>query len=106
MAIKVLHTVIWASIESCVVYVLLAGLVGRTDRRVGLAGAVVAAESFVFAANGCRCPLSDAADSLGADSGAVTDLYLPSLIARNLPLIHVPIIPLATYLHTRNIRRH
>ena len=42
VAIKVVHTLAWASIESCVLYVLVAGMAGRTDRRVGIASAVVA----------------------------------------------------------------
>ena len=100
--VKMLHTLIWASIESCVVYVVVAGLLGRTDRRVAVAGAVVAGECAVFAANGFRCPLSDVAESLGAERGSVTDLYLPARFARNLPAIHVPVIVLAVFLHLRN----
>ena len=49
VAIKVFHTLAWLSIESCVVYVLYAGFAGRTDKRVGMAAAVVAGESLVFA---------------------------------------------------------
>lgn len=55
-AIKVVHTLAWLSIESCVVYVLYVGFAGRTDKRVGIAAAVVAGESLVFAGNGFRCP--------------------------------------------------
>jgi len=105
VGVKVAHTLIWFSIESCVVYVVVAGLTGRTDRRVAIAGAVVAGEMLVFAADGFRCPLSDLAESLGADSGSVTDLYLPAWLARNLPAIHVPVVLLAISLHVRNLRR-
>jgi len=104
VVIKGLHTAIWAAVESCVLYVLVAGLLGRTDKRVGLAGAVVATETTIFAVNGWRCPLSQVAVALGADRGGVTDLYLPSSVTRNLPLIHVPIIVVATCLHIRNVR--
>ena len=105
VAVKVAHTLIWFSIESCVVYVVVAGLAGRTDRRVAIAGAVVAGEMLVFAADGFRCPLSDLAESLGAERGSVTDLYLPAWLARNLPAIHVPVVLLAISLHARNLRR-
>ncbi|MGB8385923.1 MAG: hypothetical protein WCG47_32575 [Dermatophilaceae bacterium] len=51
-AIKTVHTLAWASIEACVLYVLHAGFAGRTDKRVGIAAVVVVGESLVFAANG------------------------------------------------------
>ena len=105
LAIKAAHTLVWFSIESCMVYVLYAGLANRTDRRAAVAGAVIAAESLVFAANGFRCPLTDVAESLGAEHGSVTDIYLPARFARNLPAIHVPLLALALYLHGRNLRR-
>jgi hypothetical protein len=85
------------------VYVLYAGFAGRSDRQAGAAAAVVAAESLIFAGNGFRCPLTQVAERLGADRGSVTDIYLPRWLARNLPVIHVPLIGLAGYLHTRNL---
>ncbi len=87
------------------VYVLYAGLAKRTDRRAAIAAAVVTGESLVFAANGFRCPLTDVAESLGAEHGSVTDIYLPAWFARNLPAIHAPLLVLAVFLHGRNLRR-
>jgi hypothetical protein len=106
VGVKAIHTLIWASIEGCVVYILAAGLARRSDRAVAIAAGIVASETLVFAANGFRCPLSDLAESLGADRGSVTDLYLPKWFADNLPAIHVPLIAVATFLHVRNIRSH
>jgi hypothetical protein len=103
--IKAFHTLAWGSIESCVLYVLYAGLRGRTDRRVGLAGGIVAAEVLVFAGNGFRCPLTELAERYGAPSGSVTDIYLPKWFAHNMPAIHTPLLVLMTYLHARNLRR-
>ncbi|HEX9541421.1 MAG TPA: hypothetical protein VGA04_24920 [Streptosporangiaceae bacterium] len=103
--IKAVHTLAWFSIESCMVYVLYAGLTRRTDRRAAIAGAVVAGESLVFAANGFRCPLTDLAESLGAEHGSVTDIYLPAWFARNLPVIHAPLLVLTLFLHGRNLRQ-
>ena len=40
----------------------------------------------------------------GAERGSVTDIYLPRWFAHNLPAIHVPLIVIAGYLHTRNLR--
>ena len=103
--VKGIHTLAWASIESCVVYVLWAGLRGRTDKRVGVAAGVVAGESLVFAANGFRCPLTELATRYGAESGSVTDIYLPRWFAHNLPAIHAPLLVLMAWLHGRHLRR-
>jgi hypothetical protein len=104
-AIKTVHTLAWASIESCVLYVLYAGFAGRTDKRVGIAGAIVAGESLVFAANGFRCPLTELAERYGAEHGSVTDIYLPKWFAHRIPAIHAPLLVLMAYLHARNLRR-
>jgi hypothetical protein len=53
-AIKAVHTLAWFSIESCLVYLAYAGLRRQSDRRAAVAGAVVAADSLSFAANGFR----------------------------------------------------
>ena len=103
-AIKLIHTLAWFSIESCMAYVLWAGFTWRSDRRVAITAGVVAGESLIFAANRFRCPLTQIAERAGAEHGAVTDIYLPHWFARKLPAIHVPLIVLAGYLHTRNLR--
>jgi len=103
--IKAFHTLAWGSIEWCVLYVLYAGLRGRTGRGVGIAGAIVAGEVLVFAGNGFRCPLTKLAERYGAQSGSVTDIYLPKWFAHNMPAIHTPLLVLMTYLHARNLWR-
>ena len=102
-AVKVLHTFLWFTIEACMFYVLYAGIRKQSDRRAGIAAAVVAAETLVFAANGFHCPLTAVARDLGDDTGSVTDIYLPRWLARNLPGIHVPLIIAAVVLHWRNV---
>ena len=104
-AVKVVHTLAWFSIESCMVYVLWAGFRKQSDRRAAIAAGVVATESLIFAANGFRCPLTELAERVGAEHGSVTDIYLPRWFAHNLPAIHVPLIALAGYLHRRNLRQ-
>ena len=59
----------------------------------------------IFAANGFRCPLTEIAERVGAQHGSVTDIYLPRWFARNLPVIHVPVIVLAGYLHAPKLPR-
>jgi len=102
--VKAVHTLAWFSIEASMVYVLYAGIRGRSDRKAGVAGAVVFAETAIFAGNGFHCPLTAVAQRLGDESGSVTDIYLPGWFARNLPAIHVPLIVLAVTLHWRNLR--
>lgn len=85
-------------------YVLYAGLRGRTDRGVAIAGSIVAGEVLVFAGNGLRCPLTELAERYGAEQGSVTDIYLPKWFAHNMPAIHTPLLVLMTYLHARNLR--
>ncbi len=103
--IRLLHTLVWLSVESCMAYLLYAGFAKRSGRRAAIAGAVVIAECTVFLVNGLRCPLTDVAESLGDDHGSVTDIYLPGWLARNLPAIHVPLLVLTIVLHLRNLRR-
>lgn len=103
MVIKAVHTLAWFSIESCVLYVLYAGLRGRSNRGAAVAAAVVAGEVLIFSANGFRCPLTDLAERLGAERGSVTDIYLPRWFAHNLPVIHVPLVILAVFLHRKSI---
>jgi hypothetical protein len=88
-----------------VLYVLYAGLTGRTDKRAGIAGTIVTVEVLVFAGNGFRCPLTELAERYGAPRGSVTDIYLPKWFAHNMPAIHTPLLVLMTYLHARNLRR-
>ena len=104
--LKVIHTTAWFSIESCGAYLLYAGLAGRTDRRAAIAAGVVFGESALFAANRFRCPLTELTQSLGAESGSVTELYLPKWFANNLPTIHVPLLALVVFLHGRTVLRH
>ena len=103
--LKAVHTVVWLSVESCMVYLLYSGAAGRSDRRAVAAAAVVAGESLIFLGNGARCPLTDLAVPLGGGPASVTDIYLPKWLAHNLPAIHAPLIIAAVWLHARNLRR-
>ena len=56
------------------------------------------------AVDGFHCPLTAMAEAAGAPSGSVTDIYLPTWFARNLPAIHVPLLVLSVWLHGRTLR--
>ncbi len=99
--VKVVHTLIWLVVEMALAVVIADGMRNRRDRRTRLAALVVGAESAVYIANGARCPMTTLAESLGADSGAVTDIFLPVWLARSLPVLHVPAVAAAVWLHLR-----
>jgi hypothetical protein len=103
--IRGVHTAAWFSIESCVGYLLWSGATGRSDRRAAGAAAVVAGECLVFTADGFRCPMTGLAEAAGAPSGSVTDIYLPTWFAKNLPAIHLPLLVVIGWLHGRTLRR-
>lgn len=105
MAVKSFHTLIWFFAEACVGYLIYTGLRKRTGRDVTVAACIVAAEFAVFLVNGATCPLTPLAESLGAESGSVTDLYLPKWLAHYVPVIHVPLLALIVYLHRDRFRR-
>jgi hypothetical protein len=98
VAVKAVHTVVYLGVEACVALVVADGIRGRGGPRAAVAGAVVAAETGVFLALGGRCPLTGAARRLGNPDGA-GDIYLPGWFARNLAMLHVPVVVLALRLH-------
>jgi hypothetical protein len=56
VAVKIVHTLVWLSIESCMAYLLYAGVTRCSDRRAVIAGAVVVGECAVLAATVCAAP--------------------------------------------------
>ena len=105
VSLKAVHSLLYFSIEFCMGYLIYAGLKGREDKRTAIAASVVVGESLLFLGNRCRCPLTGLAHKLGDAHGSVTDIYLPDFLASNLPLIHVPLLALALFLHVRNVLR-
>jgi len=105
VAIKIVHTAAFLSIGSCLMYLPYSGLRRQSDRKAMLAGAVVSCEALIYAANGFRCPLTDAAEKLGSANGYVADVYLPRWVETHLPFITGPIFAVALMLHARNLCR-
>jgi hypothetical protein len=102
-AVKGFHTAAFFSIGGCLAYLLYSGLTKRSDRRAAIAAAVVAAETLIYVGNGMRCPLTEVAERLGAESGSVSDIYLPDWAVSHLAEITAPIFAEAIVLHGRNI---
>ena len=81
VAIKVIHTVVWALLAAGILALPFAALRGRF-RWAAVLTAVICAECAVLALNGGRCPLTDAAARFTADRRPNFDIYLPLWVAQ------------------------
>jgi hypothetical protein len=81
VAIKLLHTAVWALFVACILGIFVAA----AERRLGLAAVligVVMVEVLVLVFNRMRCPLTGVAARFTADREANFDIYLPLWLAR------------------------
>ncbi|MGF1472295.1 MAG: hypothetical protein ACFB50_11215 [Rubrobacteraceae bacterium] len=90
--VKLVHLVIFLGIAASIVHVFYAGVTGRSSRWAGISLAVALGESAIFAGNGWRCPLTKVAEDFGAESGQVTDIFLPKWFADRIPQIFSPLL--------------
>ena len=104
-AIKTVHTAIVLVELASIAWLVLSGLVGRRDRTVALAAGAVAAETAVFLANHGVCPLTPLTERLGATRGEVSDIFLPDLVARTIPIWSSTLLVLAALLHAHSALR-
>src|SRR5690242_20449944 len=81
IAIKLLHTAIWALLAASILALPLAGVL-RRFRLAMIIRAVVLLECGVLAMNGGRCPLTDLAARYTLDQSSNFDIYLPGWLAR------------------------
>jgi len=99
--IKTVHTAAFVGIAAAILVYTADGLMRRRGRRAGVAAAIAVTESIVYASNNRVCPLTPLAEALGADSGSVTDIYLPRWISDRVPLIGGSTLALGLILHAR-----
>ena len=86
IAIKLLHTVIWAALAGCIVALPFLALAQRF-RAAAIITAIVVVECAVLALNGGRCPLTDWAARYTSERADNFDIYLPLWLARNNKVI-------------------
>src|SRR5512144_2312542 len=79
--IKVLHTVIFGVLSACVIYVVVSGAFDWITTWTWVAAGVIVVEGIVLVLSGWRCPLTAAAERLGAVKGSVVDIFLPPWFA-------------------------
>lgn len=104
--VKAVHSAIFLALQTMICYLLYKGIRGETDRKSKVVAAVIGAECVIYAGNRFRCPLTGLAEDLGAESGSVTDIFLPKWLAANVANIYAPMFALALALHGRNLMRH
>jgi hypothetical protein len=106
-AIRAFHSVVFLVMLSAIGWLVATGLTGRRDRSVAAAGTLVAIESAVFVANDGVCPLTPLAERYGADRGGVSDIFLPDVLARTIPIWATALLALGSALHAhRWLRGH
>jgi hypothetical protein len=101
IALKTVHTLIFAGELAAILWLLVSGLLGRRDRSVGVAAAAVAVEIAVFLGNDGVCPITPLTERLGAAHGSVSDIFLPNAVARTTPIWSTALLVLAGLLHLR-----
>ncbi len=101
VALKSIHTVIFAGELSAILWLVASGLLGRRDRSVAIAALAVAVESAVFVANDGVCPITPMTERMGAAHGSVSDIFLPDVLARTTPIWSSILLVIAGLLHLR-----
>jgi len=91
IAVKVVHSAIFLVNSAAIPHIFSAGQRHRPSRWTGPALAVALAESAAFVANHGRAARSRTwSRGLGADSGRVSDIFLPRWCADRIPQLCTP----------------
>jgi len=81
VAIKAMHTAVWAFFAACIVALPVAGWLKRFDTAAAMGGCVLL-ECAVLALNRGKCPLTPMAARYTSDRSPAFDIYLPTWIAK------------------------
>ena len=103
--VRTVHTAVFVGELAAIAWLVVSGWLGRRDRSVGIAAIAVAAESAVFVANDGVCPLTPLTERLGAAHGGVSDIFLPDVVARTIPIWSTGLLVAAGLLHGRGLVR-
>ena len=82
-AVKLIHSIIFFFMVSCLGYILSCAIAGRYDWTLLVALGAICLEGLVLLLNKGRCPFTNLAEKYGAANGTVTDLFLPMWCARH-----------------------
>ncbi|HEX5578257.1 MAG TPA: hypothetical protein VFY43_01175 [Candidatus Limnocylindria bacterium] len=106
IAIKGIHTVLFASIGAAIVLFVWDGIRGRPRRRTAYALGIALGETAIYVSNNQVCPLTPLAEELGAESGSVVDIFLPDAVARRIPLVSGTALLAGVALNLRALMAH
>ncbi len=101
--IKALHTGLFLGIGAAIVLFVWDGLRGRPGRRTATALGIALAESAVYVSNNQVCPFTPLAEDLGAEHGAVADLFLPEWASRRIPVVSSSAVVVGIVLNLRAV---
>jgi len=82
VAIKLLHTVVWAALAGCILALPITALLLRFDWAMILT-VIILAECGLLTLNKGRCPLTNLAARFREDRADNFDIYLPNWVARH-----------------------
>ena len=83
VAVKLLHTTIWAILAGLVFYILYVGISGRISPLVYFAIGAIVIETAILVGFGWRCPLTLVAQKYTAADSPNFDIYLPVWLAKH-----------------------
>lgn len=81
IAIKLLHTAVWAFMAGCILALPITAFLRRFDWAAMLT-TIVIMECMILARNGGRCPLTSVAARFTSERADNFDIYLPLWLAR------------------------
>jgi hypothetical protein len=105
LAVKAIHSLAFFSIAGLIGLFAWDGYRGRPGRRTAVAAAVAFTEAAVYASNNQVCPLTPLVEELGAESGTVTDIFLPDWLSRRIPMYSGGLLIVGMILNIRALRR-
>ena len=82
-----MHTAAFALIAGCIVVFTWDAIRGRAGHRSLVTAGIAITETVIYGATTRSVPLTPLAEELGAESGTVTDLYLPRAVSARIPLL-------------------
>jgi hypothetical protein len=88
--IKFVHSAIFWWQAICLFYLLYAGITATFNVLVLIAVVSILLNGVSLLLNRGRCPFTTLAENQGAESGSVTDIFLPDFIARNIFRVSFP----------------
>jgi hypothetical protein len=88
--IKFIHSIIFWWQVLCLAYLLFVCITGIFSILVLAAIISILINGILLLLNKGRCPFTTLAEKQGAESGSVTDLFLPDCIARNIFRVSFP----------------